>query len=142
VLLTIDASVIAKWFFDEPFQEQAKRLIELPVHFTAPDLLIYEFASIVRKLTRQNKITPNEGTDTIKQFKELSIQYLPAKTLCQQSYIIANELDHHVYDSFYLAIPVMQNGLLVTADKVFYNKVSNSPYQNKICWIENPIEIT
>lgn len=50
---TIDASVAAKWFFDEPFQENAKALIRLTHQFNAPDLLVYEFTSIVRKNTRQ-----------------------------------------------------------------------------------------
>ncbi len=139
MILTIDASVVAKWFFDEPFKENAKALIELPYRFSAPDLLVYEFTSIVRKNTRHQKISNEEGLETLKRFHSLPIHLITANQLYEQAYRIANDLDHHVYDSFYLAIPVIWGGVMVTADRKLFNKVKESPYTKKIAWIEEPL---
>ena len=98
--LTVDASVAAKWFFDEPLKEETDFLLERFSPFYEPDLLVYEFASIVRKYTRHQKITATEGIEAFERFHSFSIHFIPVKDLYIPAYRIANDLDHHIYDSF------------------------------------------
>lgn len=74
----------------------------------------------------------------MKRFHALPFHYIPAHDLYEQAYRIANDLNHPVYDSFYLAIPMTWGSVMVTADRKFYDKVADSSYKNQIAWIEDP----
>lgn len=71
--ITVDASVVAKWFFIEPFKDEADALIDRSFRFNAPDLLASEFLSVVQKHTYYKKITVETGFTFIKRFRKLSI---------------------------------------------------------------------
>ncbi len=136
--IIIDASVAGKWFFDEPLKEAADYLLQPYYRFVAPDLLVSEFINIVHKNTRIKKITHSYGCESLKRFHELTIHYIPTLDLMENAYRISCELDHPAYDCVYLAITEKYGGVMVTADKQFYNKVKSSSYSNQICWIEDP----
>lgn len=142
MLLTVDASVVAMWFFEEPLTSHADKILHLPFQLNAPDLLVYEFSSIVRKNTRLRNITEAEGIESIIRFHALPFHFIPVNDLYEHAYRIANILDYHIYDCFYLAVPVQFGGMMITADKRFFNRVINSVYGDFITRIENPPILT
>ncbi len=136
--LIIDASVVGKWFFDEPMKEAADQYLNPYYRLVAPDLLASEFINIVQKNTRIRNITYPQGLAILKRFHALPIHYVPTIELLEDAYRISHELDHSAYDCIYLSIPEKQGGIMVTADKPFYTKVKNSGYSKFITWIEDP----
>ena len=44
--LTVDASVVLKWFVTEPLSGQARQLLNGQLDLHAPDILLAEFANI------------------------------------------------------------------------------------------------
>ena len=51
--LTVDASVVTKWFVPEPLFEEARLVLADPADLHAPDILLAEFANTI-----WNKLRP------------------------------------------------------------------------------------
>jgi len=58
--------------------------------------------------------------------------------LIKSAYHLAIELNHSVYDCYYLALAKHQNAVMVTADRKFYERVKAGAYANLIAWVEEP----
>ena len=55
--LTVDASVVIKWFVTEPLCEEARQLLGERLDLHVPDILLAEFANIIRKRVRRGEIS-------------------------------------------------------------------------------------
>lgn len=55
--LTVDASVVVKWFLTEPQSDEARRLLTPRFHLHAPDILLAEYANTIRKKVHRNEIS-------------------------------------------------------------------------------------
>jgi len=140
--IVVDASVVGGWFFSEPLKAAADHYLGSQYTRYAPDLLIQEFASIVRNKTRMGLITKAEGIQIIQDFHTLkAIQFIQTENLLENAYQMAIDFDHPVYDCFYLATAEKLNNVLVTADRHFFKTVKASVYAASIIWIEDPPEV-
>lgn len=54
--LVVDASVVVKWYFDEPASEAARALRGRPLNLIAPHLLLLEVASSIWKRLRKAEL--------------------------------------------------------------------------------------
>ena len=62
-LYVVDASVAAKWFFDEPFAEEAARLLNASHTLHVPDCFVLEVDSILCKTMWRGEISEDEAQE-------------------------------------------------------------------------------
>ena len=124
--LTVDASVVVKWFVREPLFEEARLLLAHRLRLYAPDILLAEFANTIWKKARQNEIPDTRPhLDELQSLAEI-ISLCPINVLIARAAETAQELDHPVYDCLYLACAEATESVLVTADYKFVKKVANA----------------
>ena len=125
----IDASVAVKWFVNEAFSEHSARLLDDETTLIAPELLFAEVANALWALCRRGDIGADdfaEATDTLKGAPIAVPSSM--RQLAAAAGRLAMDLDHPVYDCFYLALALQEQYPVVTADARFHDKVRAHPY--------------
>ncbi len=122
--LTVDASVVLKWFVTEPLCEEARQLLGVQFDLHAPDILLAEFANTIWKKVRRGEIL-----DPQPYFVELvSLPYVvaihPVGDLIERAAQVAVLIDHPVHDCLYLACAELTASVLVTADQQLVNRAA------------------
>ena len=111
----VDASVAIKWVVDEPGSAAAALLLDgRPLH--APPLLFVEAANAFWVMTRRGAIDLAGAADALNQLRQAPFAALPRAELVPQALTLAQRLDHPVYDCVYLALALMREVPVVTAD--------------------------
>ena len=124
--LTVDASVVTKWFVPEPFSEEARLVLDHSVDLHAPDLLLAEFANTIWKKVRRGEILDSGPyMDAVVGLGEI-VELHPMYGLISRAGQLAREIDHPVYDCLYLACAEATDSVLVTADRKFAAKLGAS----------------
>ena len=115
--ITVDASIVIKWFVAEPLSRESRLLLTRQLELQAPDLLLPEFANTIWKKARRGEIAdPQPFLDELPSLSEL-IELFPADLLIERASHLAFEMDHPVYDCLYLACAGITGAPLLTADK-------------------------
>ena len=123
--LTVDASVVVKWFVPEEFSEEARLLLEYPHEFQAPDILLAEFGNTMWKKFRRGEVSFLQPyMDELLEIDEV-IALHPVGEQVTRAVQIAEELDHPVYDCLYLACAEATGSTVVTADRRLANKAAS-----------------
>jgi len=126
--IVIDASVAAKWVVPgEPWQEEAKILEEKialgEVEAYAPQLLLYELASVILKAVRKGLLKLKDGIEALNIMEKLNVNIQSASWIDQAEILdIAALTKLTVYDVAYLHLSKKINGKLVTADSELKKK--------------------
>jgi predicted nucleic acid-binding protein len=125
----VDASIAVKWVVTEAYSEQAARLLEGSAILLAPELIYVESASALWSLQRRGDISVADVRDALAILADVPL-HLPAtlRQLMPAATRLASDVDHPVYDCFYLALAILEQYPVVTADRRFYSKVSAHPY--------------
>ena len=131
----VDASVIAKWSFDEIHSEAASRLLTGPRELWVPDLVWSETGNIVWKKWRRNEITEEDGRTVLQSFKDLPLLIYPSRLLVDSAWEIAPRLGRSFYDSIYLALTVHRDCPMVTADLRLYNALLAASSSIPLVWV-------
>ncbi|HZT25395.1 MAG TPA: type II toxin-antitoxin system VapC family toxin [Pseudolabrys sp.] len=112
--LIVDASIAVKWVADEPGSDHA-RSIFLADECWAPDLILAELGNALWKKQRAKLVSVEQAV--------AAMRALPARmrlfenaALAPRAFAIAAELDHPIYDCFYLALAERERCALVSAD--------------------------
>ena len=124
--LTVDASVVTKWFVPEALFEEARLVLSYPVDLHAPDLLLAEFANTIWKKVRRGEIP--DGRPYMEELVGLGeiVEMHPVHELVSRAGQLAREIDHPVYDCLYLACAEATGSVLVTAGRKFADKLGES----------------
>ena len=123
--LTVNASVVIKWFVAESKSDEARLLLAERIHLHAPDLLLAEFANTIWKKVRRKEISDARPyLDELAGLSEL-ISIYPAGVLIERAAQIAFQIDHPLYDCLYLACAEFTDSALITADKRLADKVGD-----------------
>ena len=136
--LTVDASVVIKWFVAESLCDEARLVLGRRVRLHAPELVLAELANTIWKKARRNEV-PDPGP----YLAELAtlpdvIDLCPIRHLAERAAQIAFELDHPIYDCLYLACAEITDSDLITADKRFADKVSERMTGTRVRYIGEP----
>ena len=122
--LTVDASVVVKWFLTEPQSDEARRLLTPRFHLHAPDILLAEYANTIWKKVHRNEIpNPQPYFDEVANLSEV-VTLERGSNLIERAARIAVEIDHPVYDCLYLACAQVVGSVLITADRQFAKKAT------------------
>jgi predicted nucleic acid-binding protein len=133
----VDASVAAKWIFEEIHSAAAHNLLLSSAELLAPEFIEIEIGNILWKKVRSGTVAREDGDAQLALFRSLNLSLFSTQTISHAAYYIAVETDRTYYDSLYLALAISQNCLLVTADRKFYNAVRPTPFGSNIQWIED-----
>ncbi|MFP4004237.1 MAG: type II toxin-antitoxin system VapC family toxin [Alphaproteobacteria bacterium] len=125
----VDASVAVKWLVTEPNSDQAEHLLGCGLTLVAPALLFAEAANALWAICRRGYIGRNEFAEALGVLKSAPIDVpVPMRDLAASAGRLAVDLDHPVYDCFYLALALQEQHPVVTADQRFYGRVCKHPY--------------
>ncbi len=138
MIVVVDASVATKWFFAEADDVSAREILAGENILIAPDLIVAEVCNAARKkfhLTESNAKRALEiATGLPQMFREL----VAAKALAPRALEIAMDLQHPVYDCFYLALAEFANTAVVTADAHLLRVTQRAGFpQNRIRLLGN-----
>jgi len=120
-LIVVDTSVAVKWVVAEPGHHDALALFDLAHPRVAPDLVLPEFAYVLRKKVIRGEITSGQMRAAIASIPSAFTQFVPSADLVDDAVAFAEKLDHSPYDCFFLAC-ALGRGVLVSADLVFLKK--------------------
>ena len=125
----VDASVAVKWFADEPLFNKAR---ELQQHsLAAPDLIFAEVANVMWKLWRKGVLTDAHYAARGEALKDAPLVVTPVRDLLASAMRLARELDHPVYDCFYLALAIREGCPAITVDQPFAAAAAGHPCLSK-----------
>ena len=113
--LIVDASVALKWVAEEDGSAPA-RAVYLSDECIAPSLILAEVGNALWKKLRLKIVTAEQASAAMATLpRHLRLFDLPA--LATRALEIAIDLDHPIYDCFYLALAERERAPLVSADR-------------------------
>lgn len=131
----VDASVVVKWYLDEPEAEAARAFRSRSFDLSAPHLLLMEVANVLWKRLRKNELDAVTGSLILSNLRQVPIRWSEDAGLYQEAFTLAAELGRTVYDSTYLTLAIREHCRLVTADRRFYNALASSSVGSSLAWI-------
>ena len=124
----IDASVAAKWFLPpsgETLTAEALRMLrdyaEGRLRLSAPDLFWPELGNILWKAVRQGRISRESAEESIQSLEDRRIPTAPSLPLLKDAFALAAASGSTVYDAMYVALAIVSDVPLVTADERLVN---------------------
>ena len=135
----IDASVAVKWLVTEAFSEQAASLLDPKLARIGPELLFAEAANALWAMCRRGEIGKDDYTEAVEVLKVAPVTVpVSMRSLAASASRLATDLNHPVYDCFYLALAVQEQYPVVTADRRFHEVVRAHPYlSSQIIHVQN-----
>ncbi len=131
IAYVLDTSVAVKWFADEGGPEQAKavQLFESfeqgQCRLRAPELLFFEIANA---LLYSYKLPTSTVVDSLAFLQRLKIEVVLLNWLTLTKAVeIASACKATIYDSYFLAMALETDSVLITADEVFLRKARHLP---------------
>ena len=113
----VDASVAVKWVVPEILSEQSDRLLGGGEQLIAPDLLLAEAANALWKKIRRRELSAAEANRALDVISASGIVLYAAQPLLARALVMAQRLEHPVYDCVYVALAERERATLVTADE-------------------------
>jgi predicted nucleic acid-binding protein len=132
VKIIVDASVALKWFIEEPGSIEAAALLVPGVIRIAPDLIFAEACNAAWKALRRGLIVPSQYIAVTGRLGDVLTETVPTVGLVPRAGQIAVDLDHPVYDAFYLALAEARNAPLITADERLLKRVASTSWRDRV----------
>ena len=136
-IYVVDASVAAKWFFEEDHTGSARRLLGGDNQLHAPDFILLELDSVLCKKIRLKELISKDALEIRLALRTFPITRHPFGILIDPAFELAHQTQSSPYDCLYLVLAMLLHGELVTADRRFYNIHSQGPFFNHLCWVED-----
>jgi predicted nucleic acid-binding protein len=131
----VDASVVIKWFIDEVHAEAARRLQAEHYDLLAPYLLWPESGNILWKKVRRGELTTAESRLIWGGLERQPITIFPSNLVIEPALEVAFDTDRTIYDSCYLALAMLVDCQLVTADQRLFSALQDGSYAIHMCWV-------
>jgi predicted nucleic acid-binding protein len=113
--LVIDASVAVKWVLIEPGSPRALALRN-EGGLIAPSLIAAEVGNALWKAVRRDAFARQDALDAIRTILLAFDALIPIEDLQLRALELSLELDHPIYDCFYLALAERERAPLVCMD--------------------------
>ena len=127
----MDASVAVKWLVSEDLSSEAERLLVSGVTLLAPELMFAEAANALWAMWRRGDIDRIQLSAAVDLLRDAPVATpVPMRRLTTAAARLAADLQHPVYDCFYLSLALHEQHPVVTADMKFHDKVRAHPYLN------------
>jgi predicted nucleic acid-binding protein len=126
--LIVHASVAIKWFIDEPGSEAARRLWRDEPDLLAPDLIVAEVCNAAWRKVRIGQSNSAQAKAIALRLRQGVLQLRSSAPLAPRALQLALDLDHAVYDCFYVALAEAEKAALVTADRRLESRLRDTPW--------------
>jgi predicted nucleic acid-binding protein len=136
-MLIVDASVVVKWFVEEPLRSEARHILEYRKDIISPDFVQIEVANVVWKKLRRGEIGPYHAREIVALLSEAVPEFVSTSRILKSANEFAIELDHPIYDCLYLACLAEPHDLLVTGDKRLFNKTRSSRFEDQVRYLDD-----
>ena len=136
-LYVVDASVAAKWFFDEVHTAQARRLLDPSHGLSAPEFLLVEVDSLLCKRAAREEITADEARRIRKALRRMPLRTHALPPLQDLAFEVALRTTCSIYDALYVALAALTRQPLVTADRRLLGKLATGLFARHVLWIED-----
>ena len=122
--VTVDASVVIKWFVAEERHEEARTVLGHRIERHAPDFVLVECANVLWKKARRGEIGDPEAflQELLRIGDVLTLH--PTRDLLPAAASMAGQLDHPVYDCLYVACAEQTGSALLTDDRKLAGKAA------------------
>jgi len=130
----VDASVAAKWFFDEQYSERALALLDDRNRLHAPDFMLVELDSVIIKRIRLGEISPGEGEEVRAGLRKVPLRLHPFIDLLDPAYELAVGTGCSVYDGLYAALAALLGAKVVTADRKLEKAMHDGDLEDNVAW--------
>ena len=119
-----DASVVVKWFLDDPLAEAARdaRLALRPA--VAPDLMVIEVANALRRYVVQGELQAAAAEENLSVIKDV-VELFDHAPLLDEAFSLACRFNHSMTDCLYAVLARRLNLPLVTADAKLARKLAS-----------------
>ncbi len=134
-LWVIDASVAVKWLLPEVHSESALRLLSSESELHAPDLLYAEVGNALWKHVRLGELARSEALTALNLLDKAPLEIHATKELAPFALELVFHSQKTLYDTLYLALAVVKDCPVVTADKAFYKQLQSGPFEKHVAWI-------
>jgi len=131
----VDASIAVKWFFPEVHDAEALRLLRGGHDLLVPDVFFAEFGNALWKRLRRGETTAVVAAGAVDELGRLFFQVHPSHALIPLALDLATRFDRTVYDSMYVAVAVLRQCPLVTADRRLQEALSGGPLRSHVLWV-------
>ena len=126
--LVLDASVIVKWFCEEEYTDIALRLRDRffvgELTIVVPELMFYEVSNAMRY---NGVLSISEKLGVIDDLFSIGFDVVTAsEEILSGAMNSALETNTTIYDNIYLAVGRSKRCRLITADKVFQDKINTN----------------
>ena len=133
----VDASVVAKWFLPEVHTAAALRVLEAGRELHAPDFLLLELDNVFCKRIRRGELTEKDGAGARDLLRRLPVTMHPFRQLQDLAYETALVTGRSMYDCLYVALAVLLDGQVVTADHRLYKAMAGGVLAENLLWVED-----
>ena len=131
----VDASVAAKWFFEETHTREAVSLLHPRNFLYAPDFFLIEMDNLLCKRIRRRELNEKESEAVRTALRVFPVQYYPFSDLMDPAYRIAIKTNRSLYDCLYIALAILHKNQMVTADRKLYESMAAGPFGIHLQWI-------
>lgn len=120
----VDASVAVKWLLpdseDEPHLDRALALLqEIKSGRVTPLQPPHWLAEVAAVITR---LRPEIAKESVQVLHAMELPVFEEVEVFTRAVAIAEDLDHHVFDTLYHAVALEHGATLITADEHYYRK--------------------
>jgi predicted nucleic acid-binding protein len=121
-LIVVDASVAVRWIPEEEGAELSSTILGRG-DLSAPDLLVVEVASALRRKLELGQLTSDQVSEGFRLIFGRVRHYPPSTELMNRSIELSIALSHSIYDCVYVAQAEAIKGQLVTNDHDLANRI-------------------
>jgi predicted nucleic acid-binding protein len=122
-----DASLVVPFLIEGDRTSIARSILASPRIFKAPDILVAEVGNALWLYERAASKRTEASGALLERIRE-SIDLIPCTELLEDAFAIALEIDHPMYDTFYVALARRDAVPMVTFDKRLLRKLAGTPY--------------
>jgi predicted nucleic acid-binding protein len=140
-MLVVDANIGIKLVALEPGREEVFSRIKDEAELIAPDWLLIEAGHALWRKAKLGEIKQEKAEAALLALPGFFESLASVGPLVASAHRLAFELDHWIYDCFYLALALDRNCPLLTADRKFANAAKRAGFSSSVELLTWPVKL-
>jgi predicted nucleic acid-binding protein len=123
-VFVVDASLVVKWFVPEVHSAAARKWLDAPHDYIAPDLLFPEAGSTIWKKARRGELSQEDAQSLVSDLAVVGVEVVSMRALVSDAHALAIRTGITVYDAMHLTLAVRLETQLITGDDRLARKLA------------------